>query len=191
MTIDLQNTRAIFSRYMQAAANQSALRYNAELAGEVQTRLEQLDFILSRIRTLDRERIEYIGRPNPHEPSDGKVLRSNAFEVRLFTEAFYYLAARIRTILCHKEEPCPLLKTFECPGARNVRNKLLEHPEGRDSRIFASDWAVGLPEGPRFKVHSRPSGVPAFVDQGLYVNTRELRHNLEDLLRKALASLGA
>lgn len=155
------------------------------------TRLEQLDFLLSRIQQLDLERIKYIGRPNPEIPSDGKELRSNAFEVRLHTEAFYHFAGRLRSIIRHKEQPCPLLTSFECAGVRDVRNKLLEHPEGRDSRILTWSWTIGSPEGPILKVHRETHEVAVFPDRGLYVNARELKDGLEAALQRALGELGA
>lgn len=140
---------------------------------------------------MDRERIAFIGRENPNDPPDGWVLRSNSFEIRLFTEAFYYFASRLRTILRNKEEPCPLLKGFECAGVRDVRNKLLEHPEGQDSRVFGWSWTIGTAEGPILKVDRENHQVNVFPDRGLYVNAEELKENLERELQRALATLSA
>jgi hypothetical protein len=189
MAVDFGDTTKLYARYLRALRGQSALPCDFDLAGEVETRLRQLDFILARVDKLDRARIEYVSRPDPDVPSDGSFLRSNAFEVRLFTEAFYYFAARLRTILRHKDKPCPLLHAFESPGVRDVRNKLLEHPEGRDSRVFACDWTVGSADGPMLKIHREPNQV--FPDRGLYVNAKEFRDNLEAVLQRALASIHA
>lgn len=191
MAVDLQQTRKQYRAYLRALGHQGAVPFNAALADEVEARLEQLDFLLSRIHQLDLERIEYLGRPNPELPSHGKELLSNAFEIRLLTEAFYYFAGRLRRIIRHEEQPCPLLTSFECVGVRDVRNKLLEHPEGQDSRIFNWSWTVGNPEGPILKVHREPHEVAVFPDRGLYANAQELKENLERELERALAALGA
>ena len=189
--LDFRNARKLYHSYLRALCDQRVVPFNADLAGEVETRLEQLDFVLMRILELDRERIAFIDRENPDDPSDGRVLRSNAFEIRLLTEAFYYFASRLRTVLRHKEEPCPLLEGFECAGVRVVRNTLLEHPEGQDSRVFGWSWTVGSPEGPILKVHRENHQVDVFPDRGLYVNAQEVKENLERELQRALAPLGA
>ena len=191
MTVDFRHTRKTYAAYLAALRDHSALACQPDLASEVEARLEQLDFLLSRIHQLDLERIEYISRPNLELPSGGKELRSNAFEIRLLTEAFYHFAGRLRSIIRHKEQPCPLLTSFECAGVRDVRNKLLEHPEGRDSRIFNWSWTVGNPEGPILKVHREPHEVAVFPDRGLYANAQELKENLERELEQALTALGA
>ena len=72
MTVDFRRTRRMYRAYLGALRDQSAVAFQPALASEVETRLEQLDFLLSRIHQLDLEHIEYIGRPNPELPSDGK-----------------------------------------------------------------------------------------------------------------------
>ena len=60
--------------------------------------------------------------------------RANSFEMETLVEAFYYFAFRLRQVI----QQLPDLNNFECKGVRNVRNKLLEHPEGADSGVNGS-----------------------------------------------------
>jgi hypothetical protein len=103
------------------------------------------------------------------------------FELRLSTEAFYYFAQRFVKIL----NCLPHLKTFDAPGVRNVRNRLLEHPE-----VTQQDWGYAARTGPALKSAApRPAGkenVPS--DPGLFVNAAELRDRLERRLGELLRS---
>jgi len=170
--------------------NQNAVSFNAGLVGEAGARLEQLDIVLTKIQVLDQERVRYVTRENT-APTDGKFLRSNACEVRMFAEAFYYFAGRLRSILKHKDKSCPFLSSFECPGVRDVRNLLIEHPEGQNSRAFTWSWTVGGPNGPVLKVHREADEQLAPGDRGLNVNAQELCDNLDAKLEDALHRLGA
>jgi hypothetical protein len=67
---------------MGGSSGDSGVPHNPALVAEVEDRLEQLNFILARVGTLEQERIEYVGRSNT-EPDDGRRLRDNAFEIRL------------------------------------------------------------------------------------------------------------
>lgn len=122
------------------------------------------------------------------QKSDDKLeINRLMFEMEAHTESFYYLAGRMRTIIAHRSKPLPGLQSFECEGARNVRNKLLEHAEGRDSRIFKQSFGVGGEEGPTIKVE-RPAGQEhIFPDAGLEANATEIRDNLERVLDRVLS----
>jgi hypothetical protein len=109
------------------------------------------------------------------------------FEIEMKTESFYYFAARMRTILTHKSKPLPGLEGFECEGARNVRNKLLEHPEGSDSKVLLQSFGVGGEEGPTVKANREEGQEGIFPDAGLWKNAAEIKGNLEMLLDRALA----
>lgn len=108
------------------------------------------------------------------------------FEIETLTEAFYYLASRFRTFL--RKGPFSHLHSFECEGARNVRNHLLEHPEGRSSRIFAQSFGVGGEEGPTLKIERNAGQEHLFPDAGLWANAKEIKNNLEVLLDRVLSS---
>lgn len=87
---------------------------------------------------------------------------------------------------------------------RNVRNQLIDHPEGKESRIFAQSFSYGGPEGPKLKsvrqgetvyagdgspLSSLEAADPAqhdWVDGGLYVNAAEMVKALGGMLSKPL-----
>ena len=190
--MDFSDTTRLYRQYSRAIGGLSASEpsYNGQLVSEVEYRLEQLDFLLAKIRELDQARIDFINQPDP-ESRNMKFLRSNAFEIRLLTESFYHFAGRLRSIIRHKERPCPYLTGFECNGIRDVRNHLLEHPEGINSRVFEWSWTIGGVEGPVLKAWREPSQAGTFPDCGLYPNAQELKANLEVVLGRALKAMRA
>lgn len=183
------------------------------LSAEVKERLKQLDLIIRRARELEVKDQEIhqcmrtamgqhgVTMITGNMLTEGKVgldlanavgdalkkAIDNSIEVRLFTEAFYYFAARVRSILRHESRPLPFLQSFECRGVRDVRNHLIEHPESAASQVFAQSIGYGGEHGPTLKT-GRPAGERmAFPDKGLYLNAAEFKQNLEALLRSAIA----
>jgi hypothetical protein len=93
---------------------------------------------------------------------------------------------RMRTIPKHESKPLPGLHSFECLGARNVRNHLLEHAEGRGSRVLMQSFGVGGEQGPTIKVEREEGQEDIFPDAGLWTNALEIARNLEKLLDRVL-----
>jgi len=206
-TIDL------FDRYYRSMDALNAAGFHRNLAAEFRERLQQLDWLLAQVRKLDsradqalerpsqafkehveriqREGLDYEAEPVPEDvrmsPGEARALSDAEFQLKLYTEAFYYLAGRARAIARHQERPLPGLQGFEAEGVRNVRNHLIEHPESRDSRVFIASWGRGGPQGPVLK-SIRYSGQEAtWPDRGLYRNAVEFRDRLTAALEGAIA----
>jgi len=148
-----------------------------DLAVEVLERLRQLNFIVGRVQKLEHGR----GLVSYNEELD--------LETRTLSEAFYYIGSRIRGIL--NNGALPGLASFECPGVRNVRNKLLEHPDGKDSGVLLQSFGYGGDSGPRIKALRRVGQENTFPDAGLYGNAREFKEALEHLLLRTRENTGA
>jgi hypothetical protein len=184
--------------------------YNSDLAAEVQERLKQLQYILARVRELERidedvdRALIAAASNNPRPPGIAVVTFQNIppeiaaamnaankrhldvlLEIRLLTEAFYYFAARVEAITRKKGLPAI---TFKCPGVRRVRDKLIEHPEGSDSRVFYQSFSFGDPHGPRLKAGGPVTEPRVFQDNGLYPNAEEFAQNLLAAFARAMAS---
>jgi hypothetical protein len=114
-----------------------------------------------------------------------EITQASQFEMELFTECFYYVAGRLRTLL-QKSKPIPGLESFDCPGARDVRNQLLEHVEGKNSQVFIQSFAFGKENGPVLKGMRYAHQEHIFPDKGLYLNATEIKDNLEDILKRLL-----
>ncbi|MBK9169469.1 MAG: hypothetical protein IPM24_18680 [Bryobacterales bacterium] len=80
----------------------------------------------------------------------------------------------------------PGLEGFKCQGVRNVRNQLIEHPEGGNSRVLIQSWGSRSARGPVLKAARYGEQEHIFPDQGLYVNAEEFRTNLTAVLEHAL-----
>lgn len=104
-------------------------------------------------------------------------------ELEVFTESFYLFAHRAwkaaRTL--------PVLGTFEAVGVRDVRNKLIEHAEGKDSGVLMSSFGYGAPIGPVVKALRLREQVDRWPDKGLFVNANEFADNLTATIEKALS----
>lgn len=89
--------------------------------------------------------------------------------VELYSETFYWIAARAMKAASH----LPGLKSLDAPGVRNVRNHLIEHTEGKSSKVFNGGFGYGKPRGPVL-AGLRTSATPdAWPDAGLFVNAEE------------------
>jgi hypothetical protein len=193
-----------FERYVDKCEVENAATFNVDLATEARRRVQQLEFLYNKVQKQhdwymelnwrERRRVESMrkqsgitsGSITLERSDESVVMESLIFEIETLTEAFYYLASRFRTIL--RKGPFPGLHSFECEGARNVRNHLLEHPEGGNSRIFAQSFGVGGEQGPTLKIERDAGQEHVFPDAGLWANAQEIKNNLEALLDRLLSS---
>ena len=116
---------------------------------------------------------------------EAAIHRSSIFDLELFTECFYYISHRLLTLL-RKSKPIPGLESVMFRGANYVRNKLLEHVEGKDSLVFNQSLAWGKENGPVLKAARWAGQEHVFPDKGLYVNAAEIKDNLEVILKRLL-----
>lgn len=99
------------------------------------------------------------------------------------TETFYWIAFRTRSVI----RLLPSLGNFEAEGVRNVRNHLLEHPEGKASGVLITSFAFGGSEGPVVKGMRYDHQTVLWPDAGLFVNAAEFAARLKDRVVLALS----
>lgn len=164
-------------RLSQIGEDLGAWRQIQDRMGEAVDGLRQLSFIINRVKELDAQ-VKGV------RTEDTVVV-----EMKVLTEAFYYKAFRVQKLI--NMEPYPALISFKCRAVRDIRNHLLEHPEGGASGVTSGGFGFGGIVGPALK-YGRSVEVPTvFPDAGLYVNSEEFRSNLEHALEMAIAQLGA
>ena len=147
-----------------------------DAAVEVLERLRQLDFILRRLVQVEPR---YRQAPNDNDAY---------LEARTLTESFYYLAFRTRVVL----QSLPSLDSFECVDIRDIRNHLIEHPEGKSSGIRTQSFGWGAEAaGPLVKPLRATTETQQFGDKGLFINAAAFRDQLMPLLDRTLAKAGA
>jgi hypothetical protein len=171
---------------------------------EAVRRVEELEWIIVRCRSL--EAVAVALKSADDEP--GHQQRVAVLELRILVETFYQSAWRLIVLLDHRGEPVVGMRGLRdlCPGVLTVRNKLLEHPEGKDSRVFIQSFSYGYPEGPKVK-SMRATGLattidsasPAlelaesekhlWTDRGLYINAAELVDALRSKSPEAAGTL--
>ncbi|HUD07164.1 MAG TPA: hypothetical protein VMR34_04720 [Candidatus Saccharimonadales bacterium] len=88
---------------------------------------------------------------------------------------YYYGAARLLKTL----QKLPGLKKLDSAPVRNVRNKLLEHPEDSDSGVLMNSFGYSKNNGPVVKAMRSSDKADVFLDKGLVPNTKAL---LDDLV---------
>src|SRR4051812_33311547 len=87
---------------------------------EARSRLRQLVHIVSRLEDLQASRDGH---------TDSK--REKWTEMEVYTEAFYWISFRLLKVVQH----LPGLESYKSVGVRDVRNMLIQHPEGKASGI--------------------------------------------------------
>ncbi len=110
-----------------------------------------------------------------------EVSRKKERKLERLSFEFYRTADRIS----HITEKLPALKSFQCKTFRIIRNKLIEHPEGKDSEITYDSFAYSKSEGPYIK-GSRIGKHTQFMDKGFKSNSLEFITNLTISIKKAL-----
>ena len=96
-------------------------------------------------------------------------------ELETLTEAFYWISFRTKSVI----SKLPGLRNFDPIGVRNVRNKLLEHPEGADSGVIWGGFASGGPMGPVLKAPRYDHQTDIWPDAGLFANAIEFSNDLK------------
>lgn len=89
--------------------------------------------------------------------------------IELHSETFYWIAARAMKAATY----LPGLKSFTAPGVRDVRNHLIEHPEGKSSGVFNGGFGYGKPRGPVLGALRTSETPDVWHDAGLFVNVDE------------------
>lgn len=192
-----------FRLYFRKMRSEKSSNFNHDLAGEVEKRLKQLDYLYKVIEEKHSRYWDLYWKEDlyvktlrkqlglkPNSPftyprtNESYEMEKLFFEIELHTETFYYIAHRIWKIAESKKEPLPGLKSFKCIGVRNVRNQLLEHPEG--SGLLAQSFMVGGEQGPTLKPDPQ-NEQDKFTDKGLEANALEFRTNLERLLDSVIS----
>ncbi|MEI2718954.1 MAG: hypothetical protein V9E87_02245 [Gemmatimonadales bacterium] len=201
----------LLGEYYTKAEQADLAGFNRQVGGEIKERLTQLDYLYSRAMTAS-DRIAEIGarshgvlrhyaeqgrRPAvdaapfafppaaQFTPEERQEFEEAVFQAHLYAECFYFIAGRVRQALRNKNPPLPGLETFEAVGARDVRNHLLEHPEGASSRVFSQTFSCGGPMGPVLK-SGRWNTEGAFPDSGLVANATQMNEAMVTALRSAL-----
>jgi len=207
-------TQKRFRHYWEMLQSSRDKRLTQEVnhySGEILSRFMQLDFLLDKVRQLEKEaevrRQTNIGKKPLHlqwiddikESGDATAVplteeivdsmidsfqQDQTQEIELYTEAFYYFAQRLMKAIQYY----PGLNNFVAPGVVIVRNHLIKHPYGKDG-VSASSICYDGSEGPLIKPGSYVGQKRKSFDAGLYKNADEFRSNLEDELRNALGAL--
>jgi hypothetical protein len=187
-----------FSKYLALVDQAEGISNPArnDLAAEAIERLNQLAFIGIQLQEIDKQFGIMVMVTKTNE--QGEVEHYNAaherdeqlrFTMRLLTESYYYFAFRLRKLLRNKTHPFPGLGTFDCLGVRDVRNHLIEHPEGATSRIFNRTFSWTKESGMHLKTGRQAWEGDAFSDAGFVANSYEFNKNLSLALDRACEQL--
>ena len=143
---------------------------------EADARLDLIAFVFERLADTHRR----VVRCDPASPVFTNLMR---FDLRVDTESFYWQAGRFRKLA----KGLPGLASFEAAAVRDVRNHLIEHPEGRSSRVLISSLHWHPETGLSLK-KARPEGYSqAFMDEGIFRNMAAFADELAGLLATACA----
>lgn len=159
-----------FEEYERAAAR----RFNnvqTHLAAEVRRRLAQCKWIESQLEAAETRLTSLAQgavRPSAAEVALPEHARKLMFKIELLSETHYLIAWRASECL----GSLPGLRSFCAVGVRNVRNRLIEHP---DKKGGVYEWSTTYVSGMGLKIKPSPdhSGQPRHLDKGLWNNVME------------------
>jgi len=188
---------AKFLRYLQLLEESEGRNPpRSDLASEAIERLNQLAFITSRLQEIDAQFGTMVVLKKTNEQGEEEHYSATherdehlRFVMRLLTEAYYYFAFRLRQLLRNSTHPFAGLESFECVGVRNVRNHLIEHPEGAASRIFNRTFSWSKDSGMHLKTGRQAWESNEFLDSGFVANSEEFNQSLSTMLDRACSTL--
>jgi hypothetical protein len=179
VTFDFDKLLGAFDEYYRLQDKLNAGRFN-DHGIELRKRLLQLRFLLSKCQSLDQD----INSLRPASAGDRELMQRGLDamdEQETYAETFYWIAWRCRQAI----RQMPGLKSFDPVGIREVRNKLLEHPEAADSGVIFGGFGTGGEMGPVVKAMRYDDQKDLWKDRGLYVNAKEFA----DEMHRALSAL--
>jgi len=166
----------LFERYIRARKSNDIEVRQHDAAVEVRTRFEQLDYLLRRVADLEELKFPWTG-------TDQDI----PMMVRLYTECFYYTSARLLAVL--RKSPVIALE-IDCRPITDIRNLLIEHPEGPDGQpIISWSWDHEDGRGPVLEGRYADGLLRVVVDQGLRRNAETLYRTLVTRFREGLNQL--
>ena len=203
-----ERSRVLLEEYYWLRLSEGISKPAEHMLHEVRVRLRTLQWLHARLVDLDRElerdwrekrgsdfagsdivKIIYTdrARPTPPDYEEAKSAFARPDELRVFLEAFYYSAHRVRDIFQDSVNELPGLSNFEAVGIRNARNHLIEHPRA-PSGVLVYTFAVGGPVGPQLRPIQWSGDPPGTQDQGLHQNAKEFEEALNATLERAIAA---
>jgi hypothetical protein len=179
---DLGHSIAQLEDYVSMLARKGSTGFDRDLGEEAKKRIRQLATCLTRIvdlaQQLEATHETISQRAHPRNPEIPVLIRATidlSDEMERETENFYETAWRLRNII----RTFPGLATFEVVSVRDVRNKLIVHPDKHGKR-FLNSFEYNSEVGPILKPQS--SGTPDFIDPGLWRNAQELAERMSQRL---------
>jgi hypothetical protein len=185
--VNLDEEVHLARHYFAQLANQGSRPRHLDLAEELHTRLEQMNFLLKSVAILLTEFSERrFGDKVREDPRDQLW-----FMMFLYAEAFYYIAHRVQHVLA--KGGLPHIKGFTASRKITIiRNHLIEHAYGQSKEFGGSHGAVSGNDGPIVLLRG-PTTPPEHLrpqDRGLFPNARELKNRLNPVLARALEEVG-
>jgi hypothetical protein len=148
-----------------------SLSADREVIIEARTRLQQLEYLAGKVHELEQVLMDL---DRAHQLP---------MLILLYTEAFYYMAARLESVFQKS-------KNFGRRGYPStkvsvIRYLIIEHPEAHFGHPMVSfSWRHDDGRGP--VLEGRSSDGKVVDDPGLFRNADEFRRQVEEMLRKAI-----
>lgn len=186
--INFKKTKVLLNKYHLKNSSGMTTMQN-ELYLEGHKRLEQIEFLLMKVKRLDTKLRKQIQIDLPE--MIGKDILNNQFfkkqntyssEIEIYTESIYYFSFRLLKVI----QLLPNLKRVKANGINDVRNNLIEHPESKGSLITSFSFGHIGPNGPQVKPARGQNQIGEHLDSGLYINIAEFINNLDSSLSQSL-----
>ena len=182
------STLELFKQYKRKIKKENPENYPSRWIYEIEKRLQQMSFSCNKASEYEEKIMTLLLSKgfdlNLCKNEYDKLL----IEAEYYVETFYYIAFRVREIIKKKNNSSylfPELNNFESKSVCNVRNHLLEHPE-KHGGVLTPCFGVGGDCGPILKPAFSKNDKPQSMDKGMWLNIKEFKENLEEILLKAV-----
>ncbi len=160
---------------------------NSQLINEVIDKLKRLKYITKEILLAHKELLILIPATFTPMPGGDTKYIDNEMEKHIMIlhvqmDSFYYTANRIFVIFRDFIQP---KAKFKADGVRDVRNRLMEHPEVLSQALNITDLILKNSRTPGFTApKSKKAEDEVFNDKGFLYNIKEFLENLDKKLEE-------
>lgn len=171
LVADSERVERLFEEYFKTQSD-SFRDINNAYQNEAGAKLNQVTYALKAIYLAQREYSFDLLNP--------EMMKRIGF----YAEAFYLFAFRAKKAISY----VPGLFEISCEGVRNVRNHLIQHPEGRSSQIVFGGLVITPEGGPIVKGIRYAAQGDLWQSSGLYIDAGEFLGEMLQMLTFSISS---
>ena len=155
-----------------------------EMEGQIPIYIAELGNRIIQVKYLyDQAKFHWdnVTKTSNIRPSTGIPFRDMQI-TEIYCESFYYFAWRIMEITKAEGK----IKRIKCIAIRDVRNRLIQHPEKETQAKLYPSFGGGGENGPEIKGYIGTEN--SYNDKGFFINVKEFETKLNEAINELLVT---